>query len=119
MHTLSGAVNSCSNRAMLNLSAVRQGFQWVGAESNALINACSTLNEPRICFQALKRRLRHAIALLIFAVMRCTTLLAVSLLALSCFDGFAQDSPTAAAEREEARERQQRMSAKIEELEAA
>ena len=84
-----------------------------------MANAYSTLDESRICFQALKRRLRHAVALLIFAVMRCTTLLAVSLLGLSCLNGFSQDSATAAAEREEARERQQRMSAKIEELEAA
>lgn len=51
--------------------------------------------------------------------MRCTTLLAVSFLALGWFNGFSQDSPTAIAEREEARERQQRMSAKVEELEAA
>jgi septal ring factor EnvC (AmiA/AmiB activator) len=51
--------------------------------------------------------------------MRCTTLLAVSFLSLGSFIGFSQDTPSAIAEREEARERQQRMSAKIEELEAA
>ena len=50
--------------------------------------------------------------------MRCTTLLAVSLLGLGSLTGFSQDTPSAIAEREEARERQQRMSAKIEELES-
>ena len=51
--------------------------------------------------------------------MRCTTLLAASLLSLVSFNTFSQNSATAIAEREEAQDRQKRMAAKIEELEAA
>ena len=68
---------------------------------------------------ALENALARQCATSYFRAMRCTTLLAVSLLGLGSFTGLSQDTPTAIAEREEARERQQRMSAKIEELEAA
>ena len=51
--------------------------------------------------------------------MRCAALLTVSLVSLGSFNGLSQESAAAIAEREEARVRQQRMSAKIEELEAA